>query len=66
MTASPTARPASSWLTVDEVAALAGAPAAEIRRAVAHRKLNGVSTHPASGGDWMFRQADVDAWLAAR
>jgi hypothetical protein len=66
MTSPPAARQASSWLTVDEVAALAGAPAAEVRNAVTDRKLNGVSTHPASRGDWMFRQADVDTWLATR
>jgi hypothetical protein len=66
MTPVPAPRPTTTWLSVDEVAALADVPATEIRKAVQDRKLTGVSTHPASRGDWMFRSNDVDVWLAAR
>jgi hypothetical protein len=67
MTSVPAPRPATTWLSVDEVAALADVPASEVRKAAQERKLSGVSSHPAaSRGDWMFRSNDVDAWLAAR
>jgi hypothetical protein len=66
MTSVPAPRPATTWLSVDEVAAMADVPAIEIRKAAQDRKLSGVSTHPASRGDWMFRSKDVDIWLAAR
>jgi hypothetical protein len=45
---------------------MADVPATEIRKAAQDRKLSGVSTHPNSRGDWMFRSTDVDVWLAAR
>ena len=58
--------PGTTWLTVAEVAERAGMDAADVRAAAARRELVAVSTHPRAGGDWMFRSADVDRWLAAR
>ncbi len=55
-----------AWLTVDEVAAEAGIPAAEVRAAALRRDVAAVSTHPRGGGDWMFRRADVARWLERR
>jgi excisionase family DNA binding protein len=57
---------APPWLTVEDVAALSGLTPAEVRREVSERRLPGVTTHPAGGGDWMFRREDVDAWVARR
>jgi hypothetical protein len=61
-----TREPGTAWLTVAEVAGRAGVEAAEVRAAAVRREIVAVSSHPRAGGDWMFRSADVDRWLAGR
>jgi hypothetical protein len=61
-----TREPGTAWLTVAEVAERAGVEAAEVRAAAVRREIVAVSSHPRAGGDWMFRSADVDRWLAGR
>lgn len=56
----------TTWLTVDDVAARSGLTAADVRAAAVRREITAVSTHPRSRGDWMFRTADVERWLATR
>ncbi len=55
---------ATGWLTVADVARRSSRTPEEVRAAVVRREVSAVSTHPQARGDWMFRVADVERWLA--
>lgn len=52
------------WMNIDEIAQYAAVSPVTVRRAVEHRELNAVTTHPKTPGHWMVRRDEVDRWIA--
>ncbi len=59
---SPTTLHSNDWLDLVDAAEHADVPYREIVRAVTDRELTAITTHPRRPGDWLVREADVDAW----
>lgn len=52
-----------SWMTATQVAEQLGLSVHTVRDAAEEGRLSGVKTGVRGGGQWRFRQADVDNWM---